>query len=438
MTDFHSRRAFLGALGAGSFAPALASAATFTSATVPVTSRELWSWYRAQVLIEPGLAWLDTAAFGPALRAVVSRGYRARERQSADHVSYAADALGPGTMRARLGTVAAFLGASAEDIAFTSGTLEALNIVAHGLELAPDDEVLTTAHDHPSAIYPWLLESRRRGIKVVQLREPGIPESPEAIVARFAGALTPKTKVLLFSHVQYTDGTVMPVRELCAMARANNVFSVVDGAQACGLIDVQLATLGCDAYATSFHKWLNGAYGSGALYLRFDARPRIWPLTVERPIGWQVADRFGVSPPALVSAADLWPETQAKFGQASRYLGPNLEGAAIAIELQQAVNRARISARQRELAMYLRVRLGELAGVVPVTPNHPALWTAIQSLKVPHRDHGQLVEAMAREDRVVVGRAHHGAEIDTIRVSLHAYNDHSDVDRFVNALRRRL
>jgi isopenicillin-N epimerase len=437
MTDSVSRRAFLAALGAGSAAAPSLAAAPYTPSTAPAISRELWAWFRAQVLIDAGLAWLDTRLC-PTLRAVMSREYRARESQSLDHAGYDTEALGPGAMRTRLGAVAAFLGAAPEDIAFTSGTLEGLNVVAHGLDLQTGDEILTTTHDHPAAVYPWLLEARRRGIKVVQLPQPAMPESPEAIVARFAGALTPQTKVLLFSHVQYTDGTVMPARELCAMARGRNVFSVVDGAQACGLIDVQLTTLGCDAYATSFHKWLNGAYGTGALYLRPDARTRVWPMTVERPIGWDLADRFGTSPPQFAAAADLWPAMQAKFGQSTRYFAPSLEGAAIAIEMQQVVNRARIAARQRELAMYLRSRLGELPGVKLVTPTHAALWAAIQSLQVPNRDHGQIVDAMAAEDRVIVGRVRHGAEFDAIRVSLHAYNDTTDVDRFVNALRRRL
>ena len=207
-----------------------------------------------------------------------------------------------------------FLGATPDDLVLTTGTLEGLNLVAHGLDLQPGDEVLTTSHDHPAAVYPWLLEARRRGIKVVQLPQPGVPASPEAIVSRFAAAITPRTRVLAFSHVQYTDGTVMPARELCILARANNAISLVDGAQACGLIDIQIAAMGCDAYATSFHKWLNGSYGTGALYVRPDLRPRLWPLTVERPTGWDLADRFGVSPPPLTAPADRWPEAQAKFG----------------------------------------------------------------------------------------------------------------------------
>jgi selenocysteine lyase/cysteine desulfurase len=438
MTELLSRRAFLGALGASSIAGSVAGAATFTPGIVPVVSREIWSWYRAQLVIEPGLAWLDTARFGPTLRAVLSREYRNREQQSLDFDRFEQDGLGADAIRACLLDLAVFLGGTPEDLVLTNGTLAGLNLVAHGLDLQPGDEVLTTTHDHPAAVYPWLLEARRRGIKVVQLPQPGPPESPEAIVARFAAAITPRTRVLTFSHVQYTDGTVMPARDLCILARANKAISIVDGAQACGLVDVQLAAMGCDAYATSFHKWLNGAYGTGALYVRPDLRPRLWPLEVERPTGWEMADRFGVSPPPLAEPADRWPESQAKFGQSSRLSAASLDSASIAVQLQQSVNRLRIAARQRELAMYLRGQLGSLPGISLVTPTHAALWAGIQAFKVATRPHAALVAAMAAEDRVFVRHVNHGNDFDAIRVSLHAYNDIAEVDRLVNSLRRRL
>ena len=126
-------------------------------------------------------------------------------------------------------------------------------------------------------------------------RSPAYRPRPRRSSAALPRAITPRTRVLVFSHVQYTDGTVMPARELCILARANNAISLVDGAQALRAQSTSsIAAMGCDAYATSFHKWLNGSYGTGALYVRPDLRPRLWPLTVERPTGWDVADRFGV------------------------------------------------------------------------------------------------------------------------------------------------
>jgi selenocysteine lyase/cysteine desulfurase len=438
MTRPYSRRFFLGALGAGSLLPTLGSAATFTFTSVPVVTRELWPWMRAQLVLDPALAWLDTARFGPTLRAVMAQEYRSREAQSLEFHRYQDSALDFITMRQRLTAVAAFLGAAPEDLTFTSGTQEALTLVAQGLDLQPGDEILTTTHDHPAAVYPWLMIAKRRGLKVVQLPQDGVPAAPEAIVARFAAAIGPRTRVLLFSHVQYTDGTVMPARELCALARSKNVFSLVDGAQAAGLLDFRITDLGCDAYATCFHKWLNASAGTGALYVRPDARGRLWPLTVERPTGWDFNDRFGITPPAPDHPFDAWPETQAKYGQASRLRAPSLDGVGIAMELQQAVNRGRIASRQRELASYLRQRLSALPQARIQTPTHPALSQGIISFAVPGRDLARLAVEMAAGDGVVVRHIAHGTAFEALRVSVHAYNEYGEIDRMINALQRRL
>ena len=436
MNDFVSRRDFLGVLGAGSLLPSFAAGQAFSSASVPVTSRELWPWTRAQLVLEPGLAWLDTAGFGPALRAVMAREYRSRERQSEDYTTYQASALGADALRRQLTTVAAFFGAEPDDLALTSGSTEGLNTVARGLDLQPGDEVLTTTHDRPAAVYPWLLEAKRRGIKVRQLPQDGVPASPESILGRFAAAITPQTKVMAFAHVQATDGTVMPVRELCALARSNGIFSVVDGSQGPGLLDVRLAELGCDAYATSFHRWLNAPHGTGALFVRREARGRLWPLAVDEATGWDTRDRFGQElPPGTGTGV---PEAQARFGCLSRYQGPSLEGIAIAIDFQQTVNRARIGARIRELAAHLRSSLAGLPGTQVLSPGHPSLSTGIVSLRIASRDHASVVQSMARDDRIAVAHVAQGSGFDGIRVSLHAYNDHDEIERLVNALRRRL
>lgn len=417
MNDFVSRRDFLGALGASSLLPTVAAGQVFPADSVPVTSRELWSWMRAQLVLEPGLAWLDTAGSGPALRAVIAREFRGRERQSENLHAYEAVALGAGMIE-RLARIAAFAGVEPDDVALTSGTAEAVNTVARGLDLQAGDEVLTTEHERPAAIQPWLLEARRRGIKVVQLPQDGVPASPEAIVGRFAGAITPRTRLMAFAHVQATDGTIMPVRELCALARSNGIFSLVDGAQGPGLLDLRIGEYGCDAYATSFHRWLNAPRGTGALILRREARERVWPLAID--------------PPADAQSA------QARYGSLARYHAPSLEGIAVAIEFRQVVNPARIGARIRELAAYLRASLGALAGVDVVSPSHPSLASGIVSFRAAGRDHASLVQSLAREDRIAVAHVAHGTAFDAIRASLHASNDHDEIERLVNALRRRL
>jgi len=413
MNDFVSRRALIGALGASALLPSLSGAQTFTPASVPAGSRELWSWVRAQLVLDPDLAWLDTAGSAPALRAVMVREYRSRERQSHDFRRYQASVLGAETLRGHLSAVAAFLGAEPDEIAFTTGSAEALGIAVRGLDLQPGDEVLASAQERPVALGPWRIEAARRGVKLVELPQVGVPAAPEAILGRYAGAITPRTKALLVSHVQATDGTLMPVREICALARSNGIFTIVDGAMAPGHVDSRLADLGCDAYATAFHRWVNASWGIGALCVRRDAQARLWPTT----------ENGGDS------------GAQARYGAAGRHLGPAIDGLGIALEFQQAVNRARIGARIRELASYLRLQLAALPGVEVVSPSHPALATGIVSLRIPHRSHAEVARVLALEHNVVVAHVAQGPAFDAIRISVHPSNQHEQLDRCVNALR---
>ena len=416
MNDTVSRRALIGALGAGTLLPVLAGARTFPAGSVPSGSRELWGWVRSQLVLDPALAWLDTAGSGPSLRAVMVREYRSRERQSQDFRRYRGAVLAAEPMARHLAGVAAFMGAEADEVAFTTGSAEGLGIVARGLDLQPGDEILASDHDRPAALGPWRVEAARRGLKLVELPQPGVPAAPEAIVGRYAGAITPRTKVLLVPHVRATDGTVMPARELCALARTNGIFSLVDGALGPGHVEVRLAELGCDAYATAFHRWLNASWGIGALFVRRDAQARLWP-TCEPKDGAAGA--------------------QARYGGSSRHLGPAIEGVAVALEFQQVVNRARIGARIRELAAYLRQQLAPLPGLEILTPSHPSLAGGIVSLRLPSGRHEHAARVLAEEDGIVVA---HGARVgfDALRVSVHPGNDFAELDRCVNALRRHL
>lgn len=415
MNETVTRRALLGALGAGALLPSVAGAQNFFAGEVPAGSQELWTWVRAQLVLEPGLAWLDTAGAAPALRAVMVREYRSRERQSLDFREYERTVLAAEPLGQHLQRVAAALGAQADEVAVTTGSLEGIGIVARGLDLARDDEVLCSSRERAAAVGPWRVEAARRGIKLVEVQAGGADATPEAILGAYAGAITPRTRALMVSHVQSTDGTAMPVREICTLARANGVYSLVDGAQGPGHVPVDVAALGCDAYATAFHRWLNASRGVGALYVRRDAQPRVWPLAQEA---------------AFPTGA------QARYGAAARLLGPAVEGVAIALEFQRAVNPARSGARIRELAAYLRMRLATVPGLQVVSPSHASLLSGIVAVRLPGRDHAAIGAALAAQDRIVVGHVSQPPAVDAIRVSLHPGTDLGHLDRCVDALRR--
>lgn len=434
-TSALSRRELLtGAVALTALGTAGRAAAQSTLPELPSTSKELWQWVRTQPVIEPLIAFLDTAVGGPTWRVSMANEYRAREIQSSQIASLSRGdrwVQESNRIAARLG---AFCGCDPDEVLFTHGAGEALGLTANGLDLAAGDEIVTTTLEHPAALSPWLALARRRGIVIKQISLPSPLTAPEEALGLFAGAVTERTKVLCFSHVSHADGAVLPVKELCQFARQRNLVTVVDGAQALGMLELDLHELGCDFYATSFHKWLGGSHGAGLLYVRREMLDRLWPVT---PRG------LDASPPIAFATQSLAnegvPAALHKLGNVVPTLWPALRGAEAAMDLHLHVNRARIEARIRELAIYARLRMQQLTGIEILTPSRPGLWAGLLTAQFADRTAQDLVGALQRNQRVFVSKlAWPGSENGAVRVSLHAFNTHEEIERLVEGLRQQL
>jgi hypothetical protein len=311
--------------------------------SMPSSSRELWQWARTQAMLDHqhGI-YLDVASAGPTVRAAMANEYRAREIQTQNLVRASAAGYWA-TETTRIATrIATFLGCTADEICFTRGAGEALSFVAGGIDLSEGDEVLTSAREHPTALAPWFALARRRGIAIKQVELPAPLQAPEQVVEAFKAAITERTKVLAFSHVQHSDGAVLPVAELAQLARERNLISVVDGAQALGMLDFQLRDLGCDFYAGSFHKWVGGSHGTGVLYVRRDMLDRVWPI---EPRGWDASPPMFV--PGQAPGHEGIPAALHKLGNVVPYLWPALRGAETALEFQQQMRACGCSRSRR-------------------------------------------------------------------------------------------
>lgn len=415
-------------------AAALGSAATAGAqplGSMPSTTKELWQWFRTQPVLDLQRIYLDVAGAGPTLRAAMAMEYRVRDSQSLNIAAFADGQWSAESTRMAT-AFGGFIGCDAEEILFTRGTGEAIATVANGLDLNAGDEILTTTREHPATLSPWLLLARRRGIAIKQIDLPAPMNGPEQALGLFAGAVTERTKVLLFSHVQYADGTLMPVKELCQFARQRNLISVVDGAQALGMLDFQLRDLGCDFYGTSFHKWLGGSHGTGMLYVRRDMLDRVWPL---QPRG------IDASPPVITPTQSNGfmgvPAALHKLGNIVPLAWPSLRGAEVALDFQQQVLRSRIEARIRELTIYARLRLQQLPGVAVLTPGRPGLWAGILSFHVPGKLASDITLGLVRGHRVFVRDLQWPGKTEgAVRISLHAFNTHDEVDKLFSGLQQ--
>jgi selenocysteine lyase/cysteine desulfurase len=391
-----------------------ASAAT-GQAAAPVTGAPVpWSEVRAQFLLADGLGVMNAANLCPAPGVVV----QALERRSRDvdrDPSFQNRAALAEAVEQTRRRVAAFLRVTPEEIVLVRNTSEANNLVSSGLELKAGDEVLLFSDNHPSNLTAWREKSRRFGfgIKVVDQVQPH--PGPEFYVEAVRRQLTPRTRVLGFTHVTNTVGDLFPARELCRLARERGVLTLVDGAQTFGLQELDLSDMQPDFYSASGHKWACGPRETGVLYVRASAQPSLQPSVVSHH-------------PGAVGAS-----------RTLEALGQRDEAALIALgealAFQERIGRARIQAHARELAEALMEGLQRLPGVRLWTHPDAQRSLAVVTFVPASLDPQRLAAALYERDRIA-GATRTGPDRPGLRFSPHLYNSHAEVERALSGLRR--
>lgn len=167
-------------------------------------------------------------------------------------------------------TVAKVVGAQPSEIAVTASTTDGMYATIIGYRWQPGDELLITNIEHPGGLVPSFLAKRRSGVRVrvVDLGLGG-GEASE-IVRKFEEAITPRTRMIVLSHVSYTTGATLPLKEIVQLAHAYDVLVVADAAQSYGALKLDLHDIGVDAYAFAGQKWMCGPDGTGGLFIRAD------------------------------------------------------------------------------------------------------------------------------------------------------------------------
>jgi len=149
----------------------------------------------------------------------------------------------------------------ADDVALTQNTTHGMNLGIGSINWREGDEVVSITTEHPGCLVPLHNLKRRFGVEVNLVSPPVTPEKIEA-------SLTPNTRLVALSHVDWTNGEVLPLREICAVARDRGVLTLIDGAQSVGNIPVDVPATGADMYAFTGHKWVLGPEGMGAFYVK--------------------------------------------------------------------------------------------------------------------------------------------------------------------------
>lgn len=406
-------------LGVAPSVTALARAAAFEP-DPQADDAAVFAAAREQFLIPPGVAYCNTGTLGASPREVVdalTEGIRRIETDLAAWPYEQPDGE-PLTGYQQLPEVRRALGrfvnASGTDIALTQNATMAMNFLANGLELAPGDEVISTDQEHGGGISPWRLLAKRRGIVVKELPlEPTFAGGPDAIVRLFEAAMTPRTKVVMFSHITSGLGALLPTRELCALARSHGALAIVDGAQAVGQIQVDVQALGCDAYVGSPHKWMMAPKGTGFLYLRPDVQDRFW--TTLASYQW-----------------DNHEDGAFRFMQFGTGSVAVVDGLMAALRFVEKIGMSRIEQWDANLTKLLRDGLASIPAVRIASPADPRLTAAITTFRVNG------VKAKALQDALWKKRVRVRAQNDErgVRLSAHMYVSPADVDMILDVTRR--
>lgn len=409
-----TRREFLAGVGALALS---ASAAGSSRPPLRRGDRVDWAAVRREFLFPRSVGYFNTGTLGASPRRVVDATVRHLtwiEEHLPDHDSRT-DPLPPLSGYAPFPEwrekMAEFVGADPDEIALTQNATMGMNFVANGLDLAEGDEVVTTDQEHVGGICPWRLQARRRGIVVREIPVGPPLNDPDEVVARFAAALTPRTRVLMVSHLTSALGLLLPARRLCALAREHGVLSVLDGAQVVGQLAINVKDLGCDFYVSSPHKWLLAPKGCGFLYVRRQHLERVWTTL----------------------ASSAFENREWAAARLQQYGTGNMAlpvGLMAAIDFQNEIGRPAVEARVRGLTARLREGLARLSRVqLPCT--HPEMAAGVTTFAVEGHT-GVAVEEALWTRRIRVRAVGQGA----VRCGTHFYCQEEEVDRILEVIAR--
>jgi isopenicillin-N epimerase len=286
------RRRFLSSVGKGLGLAALSSSAVASllkdvqaaarrvarlSAEDAARDEDFWFDIQQSFSVTRGIVNLNNGGVSPSPRVVTEALVRYLWQQE-DATAYTMwEILEPQSETIRTG-LAELFGCDREEVAITRNTSDSLEAVLFGLDLKRGDEVLTTTQDYPRMLTTLRQRERREGIVLKTIRVPLAPKDPSEITAAYEAGITPRTRVILVSHVINITGQINPVREVCELARRRGIEAVVDGAHSFAHFQFKRDDLGCDYFGTSLHKWLHAPKGTGLLYVRRDKIKNVWPL----------------------------------------------------------------------------------------------------------------------------------------------------------------
>ncbi len=415
-----NRRSFLKKLSLSLIAPSVFSSAIKANerSTLDHTLKgeEYWDMVRNSFPLSRKRAYLNNGTFGPSPYPVLDA-----LKESLEKINQSGEYGHTDEVRKEL---AKFVGAKTSEISLTHNTTEGINIVTWGVPLKKGDEVIISLHEHVGNALPWLNRAKLDGI-VLRTFEPGLTKQEN--YDKVKALINFKTRVIALPHITCTTGLVFPIKEICELAKKNNIFTAIDGAHGAGTFDLDLKELGCDFYSMCCHKWMLGPGGSGFLYVREEllATLQVYHVGAYSDTGWDLYS----NPPSI---AEYVPTAHRyDYGTQGTAL---YEGVGAAAAFHSSIGKKKIENRIRELNSYLFDGLSDLSSKLDVlTPSEEASRICMVTFKPKNHEYRAFANALGSKGfRVrVVPESH----LDAIRISTHIYNSKTELDNLLEAVK---
>ena len=403
------------ALGAAGFLPQVALSEWLErykshSTEALATDEEFWAGIRAGYKLKPDYINLENGYYCLLPTETLDK-YLEHIREVNVQGSYYMRTVQTENKKKVIARLSELAGCAPGEMAITRNTTESLDTVINGIHWNAGDEAIMAQQDYGSIVNQFKLMQKRYGIVANILSVPNHPASDDEIVELYRKAITPKTKLILVSHMVNITGQILPIKKISDMAHSLNVDVAVDGAHAFGHLNFKIPDLGCDYYAASLHKWLSVPLGAGILYVKEGKAPGLWSLMAD----WAMTDDIshlahtGTHPVAtdltIIDAIDFYTK-----------LGPE-----------------RKEARLRHLQTYWTSRVRNVKNILVNTPADPARACGIANVGIKTMKPADMAKTLLDKYKVWTV-AIDGQGVQGCRITPNVYTTTAELDVFVKAL----
>jgi isopenicillin-N epimerase len=371
-------------------------------------------------VLDPEIVFLNHGSFGAAPQAVLEAYQKWQYRLERQPVQFIVREM-LATLENAREVLGAYINASASNLVFVPNVTFGVNIVARSLQLAQGDEILASDHEYGACQNIWSFVAQKSGAVFIQQPIPLPLDAPETVADQLWRAVTPRTKVILLSHITSPTAQQMPIELICRRARQAGILTVIDGAHAPGQIMVDLVAIDADFYVGNCHKWMLSPKGAGFLYTRPNLQALVEPLVVSW--GWGENSPYTTGS-AYIDALEWWGTNDP-----SAYLA-----VPAAIQFMEDHDWDGVRANCRQILANGIRQIGELTGLDSVYSDKARPFSQMGIAQLPPiKDISNFQDHLYQQYKIEVPCTQWNGE-NFLRISVQAYNSADDIDTLRRAL----